>query len=113
MIKNIVFDMGNVLIKWIPETFMKGCSETARELLGKEIYYSENWLRLDRGELSEEEKRAKCSDIFKQCEREVEERGKPVAVVAVDVMPLTPMGKNDYRAIGKTYKDYDYKSWIK
>jgi len=64
------------------------------------------------GELSEEEKRAKCSDIFKQCEREVEERGKPVAVVAVDEMPLTPMGKNDYRAIGKTYKDFDYKSWV-
>ena len=55
MIKNIVFDMGNVLVKWVPETFMKGCSETAKELLGKEIYYSENWLRLDRGELSEEE----------------------------------------------------------
>ena len=63
------------------------------------------------GALSEEEKRAKCSDIFKQCDREVEERGKPVAVVAVDDMPLTPMGKNDYRAVGKKYKNYDYKSW--
>ena len=34
---------------------MKGYSETEKELLGKEIYYSENWLKLDRGELSEEE----------------------------------------------------------
>lgn len=60
---------------------------------------------------TEEQRRAKCSDIFMQCEREVEERGKPVAVVCVDKMPLTSMGKNDYRAIGKQYKDYDYKSF--
>ena len=63
------------------------------------------------GDFTEEEKRAKCSDIFKQCDEVVEERGKPVAVVCVDKMPLTPMGKNDYRAIGKLYKDYDYKSF--
>lgn len=63
------------------------------------------------GELTEEEKRAKCSDIFRQCDREVEERGKPVAVVSIDQMPLTAMGKNDYRAVGKMYKSYDYKSW--
>ena len=47
--------MGNVLVKWVPETFMKGYSETEKELLGNERYYSENWLRLDRGELSEDE----------------------------------------------------------
>jgi len=55
MIKNIVFDMGNVLVKWVPETFMKDYSEQEKDIFGKEIYYSENWLRLDRGELSEEE----------------------------------------------------------
>lgn len=55
MIKNIVFDMGNVLVKWDPEAFMDGYSESAKELFRKEIYFSENWLRLDRGELSEEE----------------------------------------------------------
>lgn len=47
--------MGNVLVKWVPETFMKDYSEPEKELFRKEIYYSENWLRLDRGELSEEE----------------------------------------------------------
>ena len=55
MIKNIVFDMGNVLVKWAPETFIKAYSEQEKEHFRKEIYYSENWLRLDRGELSEEE----------------------------------------------------------
>lgn len=63
------------------------------------------------GELTEEEKRAKCSEIFTLCDQNVEERGKPVAVVCIDQMPLTAMGKNDYRAVGKKYKDYDYKSW--
>ena len=55
MIKNIVFDMGNVLVKWVPETFLDGYSESEKELFRKEIYFSENWLRLDRGELSEDE----------------------------------------------------------
>lgn len=55
MIKNIVFDMGNVLVKWAPETFLEGYSESEKELFRKEIYFSENWLRLDRGELSEDE----------------------------------------------------------
>ena len=55
MIKNIVFDLGNVLVKWIPETFMYGYSEAEKEFFRKEIYYSENWLRFDRGELSEQE----------------------------------------------------------
>ena len=55
MIKNIVFDLGNVLVKWVPENFIKDYSEEEKELFRKEIYYSENWLRLDRGELSEDE----------------------------------------------------------
>ena len=55
MIKNIVFDLGNVLVKWIPETFLAGYSESEKEMFRKAIYFSENWLRLDRGELSEDE----------------------------------------------------------
>jgi long-chain acyl-CoA synthetase len=52
-----------------------------------------------------------CKDIFAFCDINVEERGKPVAVIAVDKMPLTPMGKNDYRALDAQYRTYDYHAW--
>ena len=54
---------------------------------------------------------AECREIFKLCDENVEERGKPVAVIAVDKIPLTPFGKNDYRTLEEQYKKYDYKSW--
>lgn len=49
-----------------------------------------------------------CADIFAFCDQNVEERGKPVAVLAVEKLPLTGMGKIDYRALEKQYADYDY-----
>ena len=52
-----------------------------------------------------------CKDIFEMCDKQVEERGKPVAVLAVEKMPLTGMGKNDYRALGDMYGEFDYLSW--
>ncbi len=49
-----------------------------------------------------------CREIFAYCDRNVEERGKPVAVLSVDKLPLTGMGKIDYRALEKVYQKYDY-----
>jgi long-chain acyl-CoA synthetase len=57
------------------------------------------------------DKEAECKEIFKLCDANVEERGKPVAVIAVDAIPLTPFGKNDYRTLEEQYRTYDYKSW--
>lgn len=63
-------------------------------------------------ELVPDADRAKvCKEIFDFCEANVEERGKPVAILAVDEIPLTGMGKNDYRALEKEYADYDYTTW--
>ena len=54
---------------------------------------------------------AACNEIFAYCNENLEERGKPVAVVTVDAVPLTPMGKNDYLALEKVYADFDYTAW--
>ena len=54
-----------------------------------------------------------CKDMFALCDRDVEERGKPVAVLALDEIPLTAFGKNDYIALEKQYVDYDYTTWNK
>ena len=52
-----------------------------------------------------------CKDIFDYCNQHVEERGKPVAVVAVDKLPLTGMGKVDNRTLEKEYVHFDYINW--
>lgn len=61
-------------------------------------------------EVSEREKL--CRQIYERCQQ-LEERGRPVAVVSVDELPLTAMGKNDYRTLEKEYKYFDYLTWEK
>jgi len=64
-------------------------------------------------ELAPDADRAKdCHEIFEYCDANVEERGKPVAVIAVEEIPLTGMGKNDDRTLEKAYAEYDYAAWI-
>ena len=52
-----------------------------------------------------------CKNIFNECNALLEERGKPVAVVAIDKIPLTGSGKNDFRTLEKEYEHFDYKAW--
>lgn len=54
-----------------------------------------------------------CSEIYHLCNEQLEERGRPVAVVCVDEIPLTGMGKNDFRVLEKEYKYFDYLAWQK
>lgn len=54
---------------------------------------------------------AVCKRIFDHCNIHAEERGRPVAVVAVDKLPLTPMGKVDNKALEAEYKTFDYQAW--
>lgn len=52
MIKNILFDMGNVVILFSPETIMteKGITDpTERELVLKEVFRSQEWIDADAG----------------------------------------------------------------
>lgn len=57
MIRNIVFDMGNVLIHWRPEIFMERMevSQEDSALLMREVFSSVEWIQTDRGTLSIEE----------------------------------------------------------
>lgn len=54
-----------------------------------------------------------CREIYARCQEHLEQRGKPVAVVCIDEIPLTGMGKNDYRKLEKEYKYFDYLAWQK
>ena len=57
MIKNIVFDLGNVLLNWNPEHYFieKGYSTEARDIILGDVFRSQEWLMLDNGDLSIEE----------------------------------------------------------
>ncbi len=50
-----------------------------------------------------------CADIFNECNQLLEERGRPVGVIAIDQIPLTGQGKNDYRTLEEQFEDFDYK----
>ena len=57
MIRNIVFDMGQVMIRWQPEFFLeKGdFSKEDKAKLLKEVFRSVEWVQLDRGSISLED----------------------------------------------------------
>jgi len=58
MIKNIIFDMGQVLLKFDPDFFIARAGISDKEdieLLKRSIYKSVEWSRMDRGSLIEKE----------------------------------------------------------
>ena len=57
MIRNILFDMGNVLIRFDPDRFMNdlGCTEKEKKVLMSELFRSIDWVASDRGLIDEEE----------------------------------------------------------
>ena len=48
-------------------------------------------------------------EILDLCDRELEERGKPVDLVFVEQMPHTAMSKNDVMLLQEQYREYDYR----
>ena len=56
MIRNVVFDMGGVLIAWDPARIVDrlGLSKEDSQLLRREVFQSVEWVSLDRGSLSEQ-----------------------------------------------------------
>jgi putative hydrolase of the HAD superfamily len=54
MIKNIVFDIGNVLISFKPKEYLekKGYPEELKEKILADIFYSPEWLALDNGDIT-------------------------------------------------------------
>lgn len=57
MIKNIVFDMGNVLLGWTPMAFARRCAANEEEagILYEALFGGEAWGRADGGLLTQEE----------------------------------------------------------
>lgn len=69
MIKNVVFDMGQVLIHFCPELYIErlGVNEEDSRLLLREVFRRVEWVQLDHGTISEE-------DAVKSINKRVPER---------------------------------------
>ena len=74
MIKNILFDMGQVLIRFDQKYFIKrlGIEDVDLDLLLREVYRSVEWVQMDRGTLREE-------DAFRSISKRLPERLHDVA----------------------------------
>ena len=70
MIRNIVFDMGEVLYHWFPDIAFRDYPQEDGRLLYGALYGSPDWRRLDRGDIDE------C-DIIPLAEARVPDRLKP------------------------------------
>ena len=57
MIRNIVFDMGGVLIEWTPDLLMDklGIDKEDKDIIRKELFKETEWIALDAGKIREEE----------------------------------------------------------
>ena len=57
MIRNLIFDMGGVLIRFDRELFLDRLKldKADREVLNDQVFYSVEWARMDRGSMTDEE----------------------------------------------------------
>ena len=57
MIKNVIFDMGNVLLRFDRDYFLDavGVQGADRKLLLNNVYLSLEWAKMDRGSMTEAE----------------------------------------------------------
>jgi FMN phosphatase YigB (HAD superfamily) len=53
MIRNIIFDLGNVLLSWQPDEYLRlnGYDDPTRKVIMDEIFRGPEWLLLDNGEI--------------------------------------------------------------
>lgn len=64
MLKNIIFDFGNVLIDYDPDKILDhyDVNDDERAIFKKNIFGSKEWLEVDAGEITEDE----AIEIFKR-----------------------------------------------
>ena len=125
MIKNIVFDLGGVLIDWRPcEYLVESFPEDVAKVLERKIFRHEDWKKMDRGTLPESElwkkKRGELSEYrehIEKLERKVPELLKPIEE-NVKVLPvlkekgfrlyvLSNYGKTYFEMVRRKHRFFD------
>ena len=73
MIKNIIFDLGNVLISYQPEEYLKkfNLDEGQRQAVMQGVFKSKYWAELDRGTITEQDAVDKFCEYTPQAENAI------------------------------------------
>lgn len=118
MIKNIVFDMGNVLIRFDREAFLDkvGIIGEDRELLMREVYLSIEWSMMDRGSLTEDQAAERmCGNVPERLHKTVyaltSEWDRPILPIygiAELVRELKENGYGIYLLSNASYRQHEY-----
>ena len=118
MIKNILFDMGNVLIHFDRRVFLDrlDISEEDKQLLLREVFLSVEWVQMDRGTLSEETAEPlMCQQLPEHLHYAVHELASrwdepmlPVAGMAELIEELKHNGYGIYLLSNASIRQHDY-----
>lgn len=122
MIKNILFDMGNVLIHFDRRVFLNrlDVSEEDKQLLMREVFLSVEWVQMDRGTLAEPEAEIRmCQRLPKHLHNAVhalvslwDEPMLPIAGMAELVEELKHHGYGIYLLSNASVRQHEYWSKI-
>ncbi len=106
MIKNIIFDMGNVLLEYTPKRYVKTVTddEIIATALIKELFSGDEWQELDKGIITEEDLVMRVSDRIPQYTEYVK---KAMDNWHSDLTPIEGMEE-----IVKKLKDKGYKIYL-
>ena len=118
MIRNVVFDMGGVLIAWDPARIVArlGLSGEDAQLLLREVFQSVEWVSLDRGSLSEQ---AALERFYSRLPRRLHEAAVrcvfwwkdelwPVPGMAELIQELDGLGYGIYLLSNASCRQHDY-----
>ncbi len=118
MIRHVIFDMGNVLIRFDRELFLTrlGVTGPDRELLTREVFRSLEWARMDRGSLTDQEA---AEIICQRLPQRLHETAKALVlqwdqpIVPMEGMPelvreLKKAGYGIYLLSNASFRQHDY-----
>lgn len=118
MVKNIVFDMGNVLLRFDRDYFLDaaGVEGEDRKILMNNVYLSVEWARMDRGSMTEVEAAASmCRHIPERLHEKahllVDRWDRPILPVedmASLVRELKAAGFGIYLLSNASYRQHEY-----
>lgn len=122
MIKNVVFDMGNVLVRYAPADFISRFAENPEQqmILLNEVFGSVEWLQADRGAITKGEmERRICQRVPEELHLTVREvlahwydEIKPIIEMAQLVADLKSQGYQLYILSNASQDYYQFRSVI-
>lgn len=115
MIKNIVFDVGRVLVTFNPEEYLKklGYDERTRQKIEEAMFKNPLWNEQDRGVLSDEELLSKFVANAPEYEEQIKEAFEKIAAI-IELLPHTMEWVKGLKAKGyqlyvlSNYGEYTY-----